>query len=427
MTHLKIYDGKSSWNDLLAHAYNSLYNYYENIPRVVSSGNEMFVLFSSDSQVSTGFFAKIHRTSVNDRDPQATFCTATNPCKANEGHCYHDQQCHRGLLCGKRNCPSGFGYANDTNCCYEHCNEWLDLENGVLTAPNYPGSLAPGTVCSWNIDAPHQNQSIKLQFLDFQVKIRITRHVYLCYVPNDMLQVRDYFTSKAMDYLRVFDGNRYRRNRMMAQFNGISYEISSGGPHMLIVLDSDLYQGNNGFKANIIFEEVHMTNGVNTCTFTNPCNVNEEHCEYDYQCADQQRCGYNNCPYNSSYSSDTSCCYDYCGQFLDMEKGTLEYMGGRDMDKCSWSITIASNQIITLEFNTIMVSPQIGRLQKYRTSNRENFRWMMYTALVTSLGYLMATIQQRTIFWLKFQGIIMATWYFPPTSLVQIINCSLNM
>ena len=132
-----------------------------------SSGHIMFVTFSSSTAVGTGFFAKIRKTSA--RDPLATFCTVTNACKANEGHCYHDQQCQKGLLCGLRNCPLALGYANDTNCCYEHCNDWLDLENGILTSPNYPYNYPANTECAWTVSAPQHSQIVTVQFTDFEV------------------------------------------------------------------------------------------------------------------------------------------------------------------------------------------------------------------------------------------------------------------
>lgn len=157
---MKLYDGNSSWSDLLLDAYEE----YDNIIAVTSSGNEMFVTFSSDVYVGTGFNAKIYKTS--GRNSLATFCTVTNPCKVNEGHCYHNQQCQYGLLCGIRNCPLSLGYANDTNCCYGVCNDWLDLKNGFLNSTKSPNTYSASIECSWTISAPDPNQIIKVQFLD---------------------------------------------------------------------------------------------------------------------------------------------------------------------------------------------------------------------------------------------------------------------
>ena len=147
---------------------------YQSVQMVASSRNEMYVTFSSEYKVGTGFFAKIHQTPAQDRDPLATFCTETNPCKANEGHCYHDHQCEKGLKCGQRNCPVKLGYSNDTNCCYEHCNEWLNLGNGTLISFGYTSNdgYPRNEECSWTITAVHQNQTVRLQFEDFKVSTR---------------------------------------------------------------------------------------------------------------------------------------------------------------------------------------------------------------------------------------------------------------
>ena len=166
-----MYDGNSSWSDLLAYFYGGHFvKSHDKIVPVSSSGNDMFVTFYSDVDVDTGFFAKIHKTSTKNQDSLATFCTVTNQCRANEGHCYHHYQCQKGLLCGIKNCPLALGYDNDTNCCYEHCNDWLDLENGILTSPNYPYSYPENTECAWTISAPQHSQIVKVQFVDFEVR-----------------------------------------------------------------------------------------------------------------------------------------------------------------------------------------------------------------------------------------------------------------
>ena len=136
---------------------------------ISSSGNEMFVTFSSGHFVDIGFFAKISQTSPDDRDPMATFCTITNPCRVNEGHCYNDQQCGKGLKCGQNKCPHSMGYSNKVSCCYEHCNSWSDLATGVLTSPNYPYEYPQEIECAWTITAPQQGQIITVQFVDFEV------------------------------------------------------------------------------------------------------------------------------------------------------------------------------------------------------------------------------------------------------------------
>ena len=136
--------------------------------------------FSSWANVGTGFFANIQKTPpLQDRDSLATFCTMSNPCRANEGNCYHDQQCSKGLKCDKSNCPIHLGYANDTNCCYEHCNgnEWLGLDylGEFIRSKNF-GTIFPyphNTECLWTITAPPDKQvTLKFEALSVSIPFR---------------------------------------------------------------------------------------------------------------------------------------------------------------------------------------------------------------------------------------------------------------
>ena len=113
------------------------------------------------------------------------------------------------------------------------------------------------------------------------------------------------------------------------------------------------------FNAIIFFEEGVTDNISNVCTVINPCDINEGHCHYDGQCHGSLRCGKNNCPQNSDHG--TNCCYDYCGKFLDMENGILDFYlpdGNyyKTMDECSWLIQVADNNTISLEFVDVDVS-----------------------------------------------------------------------
>ena len=163
------------------------------------------------------------------------------------------------------------------------------------------------------------------------------------------------------DYVRIFDGDSYGKLHLMAQLTGSSLpsNMSSVRSQMMIVFDSDSYfnyydeLNGKGFKANIIFEEANTDNKTNACTVLNPCHINEGHCHYDGQCYGSLRCGHNNCPQNSDHG--TNCCYDYCGQFLDMNTGILDYYRPhgkdyQDMQSCSWLIQVEKDQLISLEF-----------------------------------------------------------------------------
>ena len=162
------------------------------------------------------------------------------------------------------------------------------------------------------------------------------------------------------DYVRIFDGYDYGKLHLMAQLTGSSLpsDTSTIRSQMMIVFDSAINPksiGSNGrgFKASIIFEEANTDNKTNACTILNPCHINEGHCHYDGQCYGSLRCGHNNCPQNSDHG--TNCCYDYCGQFLDMNTGTLDYHMPhgtyyQDMQSCSWFIQVEKDHLISLEF-----------------------------------------------------------------------------
>ena len=156
------------------------------------------------------------------------------------------------------------------------------------------------------------------------------------------------------DYVRIFDGDSYGKLYLMAQLTGYSLpsNTSTLRSKMLIVFESFSYHTRRGFKASIIFEEANTDNETNACTVLNPCHINEGHCHYDGQCYGTLRCGHNNCPQNSSHG--TNCCYDYCGQFFDMNTGILDYIEPhgtyyQDMQECFWLIQVEKDQSISLE------------------------------------------------------------------------------
>ena len=158
------------------------------------------------------------------------------------------------------------------------------------------------------------------------------------------------------DYVRIFDGDSYDRSHLMAQLTGSSLpsNMSTVRSQMFIVFDSEYkFFDRRGFKANIFFEEANTDNITNACTVLNPCHINEGHCHYDGQCYGSLRCGRNNCPQNSDHG--TNCCYDYCGQFLDVNTGILDYHMPhgeyyQDMQECSWLIQVEKDHLISLEF-----------------------------------------------------------------------------
>ena len=126
---LNIYDGYSSDEVYLL---GSLIGY--DIPsKITSSGNQMLVTFVSDhfgKDLGIGFLANIHEQPKPAADPKARDCSIADPCNPEEGHCQSDFECKGTHRCGENNCPSGF--LKTTNCCYDYCGKWLDMENGTL-------------------------------------------------------------------------------------------------------------------------------------------------------------------------------------------------------------------------------------------------------------------------------------------------------
>ena len=164
------------------------------------------------------------------------------------------------------------------------------------------------------------------------------------------------------DYVRIFDGSSYSREHMIRQLKGSitsPFNFSSVDSKMLILFDAEEreFNFNKGFKANIFFEE-DPDNATNACTVLDPCKINEGHCQYDGQCVEGLRCGQDNCTQNLDHGG-TNCCYDYCGQFLDMESGVLDYYfhysnpkgtSYEDMQECSWLIQVEEDHLISVEF-----------------------------------------------------------------------------
>ena len=217
---------------------------------------------------------------------------------------------------------------------------------------------------------------------------------------HKIFQVSSFYES---DYVRIFDEDLYGREYLVAQLTGsnVPLDISSLGQKMLIVFDSgwQFASAYKGFKANIIMEETDTVNKTNACSVTNPCQIDEGHCQFDGQCLGTLRCGENNCPQH--LGNGTNCCYNYCEQFLDMENKILDYYMPHgfyygDLKECSWSIQVANDQVITMEF-----------IEDFKVSSKSNYEkrisisWC-HSRLTTStvmilLESLMETLLERLI------------------------------
>ena len=162
---LKIYDGNSSEATLLVEISGGP---HENV-KVSSTGPQMFITFDSDESGNwQGFHATFQESTLIPQDQVTKPCSQDNPCHEGEGQCYSHKQCSGTLKCGKNNCPTESGYGPYHDCCYDYCKQWLDMENGLITSPEYPNPYNIFEECIWTISA-EENQTVLLHFLDFEV------------------------------------------------------------------------------------------------------------------------------------------------------------------------------------------------------------------------------------------------------------------
>ena len=162
---LRIYDGNSSEAELLAEISDGP---HFNI-KVSSTGPQMFITFDSDENGNwVGFHATFQEITFSPQDQVTKPCSQDNSCHEGEGQCYSHQQCSGTLKCGKDNCLTDLGYDNEHDCCYAYCEQWLDMDNGIITSPEYPNPYNNLEECIWTISA-EENQTVLLNFLNFEV------------------------------------------------------------------------------------------------------------------------------------------------------------------------------------------------------------------------------------------------------------------
>ena len=162
---LRIYDGNTSEAELLAEISDG---YHYNV-KVSSTGPQMFITFDSDEDGRwKGFHATFQEIAFAPQDQVSKPCSQDNPCHEGEGQCYSHKQCSGTLKCGKDNCPTKSGYGTEHDCCYDYCEQWLDMKNGIITSPEHPNPYNNNEECIWTIFA-EENQTVLLHFLEFEV------------------------------------------------------------------------------------------------------------------------------------------------------------------------------------------------------------------------------------------------------------------
>ena len=169
------------------------------------------------------------------------------------------------------------------------------------------------------------------------------------------------------DYVRIFDGNSSEELNLLTELSGWYYpgwhvfpsNVSSLSNELLVIFNSDETGTDEGFKAKIYIEPFQNANlSADACSLTNQCNVDQGHCQSDYECKGYLKCGHKNCPAELGFHKKTRCCYDYCSQWLDMENGILTspwYPNWYPSDlRCRTLITVgmtvAGPRTITLQF-----------------------------------------------------------------------------
>ena len=146
---------------------------------------------------------------------------------------------------------------------------------------------------------------------------------------------------------------------------GESVLIKSTKRDMFVRFQSDSVLSARGFQA--IFNYMpHGLGGINFCSTSNLCEVDQGHCSYiaDHECAGGLKCGGNNCPASLELEPWVACCYEpwwkSCSDSLDREAKTLvspQYPSYYENNQhCEWLLQVNDTSIITLDIQWIAVS-----------------------------------------------------------------------
>ena len=86
--------------------------------------------------------------------------------------------------------------------------------------------------------------------------------------------------------------------------------------------------------------------GNDCCSADHLCGMNEGDCNFDHQCQFGLRCGYNNCPTNSSYLPTDNCCY----KLTELMSPNYPNSYPNNANE-NWLITDPTASFITLQFH----------------------------------------------------------------------------
>ncbi|KAK0168286.1 hypothetical protein PV327_002110 [Microctonus hyperodae] len=181
---------------------------------IISEGNVMRIIFTSDKNIQKSGFAAI-------------FFTDMDECAINNGGCQHE--CHNTIGSYICSCHNGFKLQDNGHDCKEGgCKYEITNPIGTITSPNYPEYYPSRRDCVWHfITTP--GHRIKLMFKVFEME----SHPECLY-----------------DHIAIYDGDS-PDSHSLGRFCGTKepHPIIATGNQMFMIFKSDMSIQNKGFLA----------------------------------------------------------------------------------------------------------------------------------------------------------------------------------
>ena len=158
---------------------------------------------------------------------------------------------------------------------------------------------------------------------------------------------------------------------------------------MFIRFQSDSVLSARGFQA--VFSYMpHGLGGINFCSTSHLCEVDQGSCDGDYECAGGLKCGYNNCPASLELEYWVNCCYEpwwkSCSDSLNTEIRTLvspHYPSIYENNQhCAWLIQVNDSKAITFDIDWLAVSKFQQQIDCLLLINF-NFSWLILVVFMT--------------------------------------------
>ena len=176
-----------------------------------------------------------------------------------------------------------------------------------------------------------------------------------------------FWPNKTLDQLAIYDGknqNAQLLRKITGQLiQGETVLIKSTKRDLFIRFQSDSVLSARGFQA--VFSYMpHGFGGLNFCSTSKLCKVDQGSCDGDYECAGGLKCGNGNCPASLELEPWVDCCYEpwwkSCPDSLNMKTRTLvspQYPSYYENNQhCEWLLQVNDSRVITLNIKEIAVS-----------------------------------------------------------------------